>query len=156
MSLKKITAYTLAGLMTLGLAANVTAQDDPAQDPAITGKSVDELVQIRKDLMKEDGQSLKGAMTGAGDKKELAEHLLHNYTILPHAFPEDSLTEKSNALPTVWENQEGFNAIFVKGQEAANAMIAAAEAGDDAAYTTAAKELGATCNECHKDFRKVL
>jgi cytochrome c556 len=36
---------------------------------------------------------------------------------------------------------------------AATAMKAAAEAGDADAYGTAVKSVGATCGQCHQQFR---
>lgn len=158
MSLKKLTAFALAGLMTVGAVATVSAEDaNPAEDPRIAGKSMEELVAIRIELMKEDGVTLRQAMKQTGaEAKASAEHLLHNYTILPHAYPEGSKVGDTNAKDTIWSDWEGFNAIFVKGQNLAKDMIAAADAGDADAFNTAARALSGTCNECHDVYRDPL
>jgi len=151
MSLNRITALALAGLMTLGIAAGGLAQD---VDPAIAGYTSDQSVEARQAAMKENGGTLKaaGALTGA-DAVAAADTLIKNFTNLPHLFPEGSIVGDSKALPGIWENFDDFTGRFATGLEAAKAMKVAAEAGDAAAYGASMKAIGGLCGQCHETYR---
>ena len=151
MSLPKLAAFIAAGALLAGLAAGAVAQDAAPDYAAMTPE---QLVQARKAAMKEDGGLLRGAggLTGA-EASAAADTLIHNFTAFPAMFPEGSIVGDSEALPTIWQDWEGFTAIFAKGLEGANAMKAAAEAGDAAAYAAALKTIGGTCGECHQKYR---
>jgi cytochrome c556 len=151
MSLSKITAFALAGFMTLGIAAGGLAQ---GVDPAIANMSPEEAVEARQAAMKENGGVLRGAgaLTGA-EAAAAADTLIKNFTNLPHLFPENSIVEDSRATPLIWENFDEFTGHFATGLEAATAMKTAAEAGDTAAYTAAIETIGGLCGQCHEKFR---
>lgn len=74
--------------------------------------------------------------------------------IAPEVFPEGSLTEKSKALPDVWENPEDFDVAMTRFVEAAEGMANAAADGEMAAIGAAMKELGGSCKGCHDDYKK--
>jgi cytochrome c556 len=151
MSLPKLAVFFAAGAMLAGFAAGAVAQDAP---PDYAAMSHEQLVEARQDAMKEDGGLLRGAgkLTGA-DAVAAADTLIRNYTNLPQMFPEGSIAGDSKALPAIWQDWEGFTAIFAKGLKGANDMKAAAEAGDAAAYAAALQVVGGTCGECHQKFR---
>ena len=74
-----------------------------------------------------------------------------------NAFPEGSDKGRTNALPAIWENPEGFQkagddlgkalAIFIETTEIA-------DMDDPEEMQAAYKDVGKTCKACHDDFRK--
>jgi len=148
MSIKTISAMAIAGLMTLGVVAAM------AQDAFVAPATPEEAVAMRSALMKEDGGILRsaGPLTGA-EAVAAMQTLKTNYSHIPALFPEGSIVGDSEALPAIWENWDAFVAIAKKGEDAAAAGLAAAEAGDADGYATALKAIGATCGECHQQFR---
>lgn len=148
MSIKKISAMAVAGLMTLGVVAVV------AQDAFVAPATPEEAVSLRKALMKEDGGLLRsaGSLTGA-EAVAAMQTLKDNYSHIPALFPEGSIVGDSEALPAIWENWDAFVAIAKTGEEAAAAGLAAAESGDAAGYAAALQAIGGTCGQCHQQFR---
>lgn len=151
MSLSRVTAFALAGMMTLGIATSGLAQD---VDPAIASFTPEQAVEARKAAMKENGGVLKnaGGLSGA-DAVAAADTVIKNFTNLPHLFPENSVVGDSKALPVIWENFDDFTSRFAAGLEAAKAMKVAAEAGDAAAYAASLKTIGGLCGQCHETYR---
>ncbi|WP_375449487.1 c-type cytochrome [uncultured Devosia sp.] len=147
MSIKKISAMAIAGLMTIGVVSVF------AQDAFVAPATPEEAVTMRQQLMKQDGGLMRtlAGLTGAEAAAAL-QTMLTNYTHIPALFPEGSIGD-SKALPAIWENWDAFNAIVETGKTAATDGIAAAEAGDAAAYAAALKTLGGTCGQCHQQFR---
>ncbi|MEP7239811.1 MAG: cytochrome c [Devosia sp.] len=146
----------LALLPLLGLVAVATyalAQDLPPVDPAIAGMTADQKVEARQAAMKEDGRLLGQLGKGQGDPIEVATAVLQNMTNFPALFADGATSDKSHALPAVWEQFDDFTAIFKKGQEAAAGMLTAASAGDSAGVTASIKTLGGLCFECHQTYR---
>ncbi|WEK02712.1 MAG: cytochrome c [Candidatus Devosia phytovorans] len=148
MSIKKISAMAIAGLMTLGVVATV------AQDAFVAPATPEEAVTARKAIMRTNGQTLRsaGPLTGA-EAVAAMQTLLDDYTNMPALFPEGSIVGDSEALPAIWENWEGFTAIIETGRAAAETGLAAAETGDAAGYAAALQAIGATCGQCHQQFR---
>ena len=148
MSIKKITAMAVAGLLITGVVATF------AQDAFVAPATPEAAVAARIALMKEDGGLLRsaGALTGP-EAVAAMQTLLDNYTHIPDLFPEGSIVGESKALPAIWQNWDAFVAIVETGKTAAAAGLAAAEAGDAAAYGAALQALGGTCGACHQQFR---
>ena len=148
MSIKKISAMAIAGLMITGVVAAF------AQDAFVAPATPEEAVTARKALMREDGGILRGAagLTGA-EAVSAMQTIQTNFSHIPALFPEGSIVGESKALPAVWENWDAFTAIAKSGEEAAGLALAAAEAGDAAAYAAALQTLGGTCGTCHQQFR---
>jgi cytochrome c556 len=59
--------------------------------------------------------------------------------------------EKTNALPAIWENPDGFKAAGGKWYEAAQKLRATT---DDAGFKAAFPAVGEGCKGCHEKFRK--
>lgn len=150
---RKLSATLVAGVAFAAVAAVAIAQDVTI-DPAVSALSPQEMVAKREDLMKSNGGTLRsaGGLSGA-EAVAAADTLIYNFSNLTVLFGEETKGLSSDALPAVWDNAEGFNAILHKGLEAATAARVAAEAGDGAAYGAAIQALGATCGECHQAFR---
>ena len=148
MSIRKISALAIAGLMTLGAVATV------AQDAFVAPATPEEAFAMRKSLMREDGGILRSGGNLTGDEAVAAmQTLLDNYTHIPDLFPEGSIVGDSKALPAIWENWDAFVAIVETGKSAATSGLAAAQAGDAAGYAAALQSIGATCGACHQQFR---
>jgi cytochrome c556 len=148
MSIKKISAMAIAGLMTVGVVAAF------AQDAFVAPATPEAAVTARKELMRTDGGILRsaGGLTGA-EAVAAMQTLKDNYSHIPALFPEGSIVGESKALPAIWENWDAFTAIAKAGEDAAGVALAAAEAGDAAAYAAALQTLGGTCGQCHQQFR---
>ena len=69
-------------------------------------------------------------------------------------FPEDSVSDDSDAKDEIWLDWDDFEAKFGKMREASTALNKAAEGGDEAAMTAAFKETGASCKACHKAYKQ--
>ena|SRR5688572_13840198 len=67
-----------------------------------------------------------------------------------HASTKDT-TEKTRALPAIYENESKFKEAADRFQKAAAKLPAAAK--DEAAFKAAAGETAKTCGGCHNDFR---
>jgi cytochrome c556 len=114
----------------------------------------EQAVAARQAAMKEDGRALRHSdkLTGDDAVKALTA-VAANYTKLPGLFPKGSITDRSVALPAIWDNFDAFAAIFKKGAAAANDGIAAAKAGNTAQYVADIKIIAGTCDECHTSYR---
>lgn len=67
-------------------------------------------------------------------------------------FPEGSLPKVSEATPLIWQDWDRFAAISNDLFQSAQRLEARANA-PDLDLGAAVKELGATCKDCHADFR---
>jgi cytochrome c556 len=63
-------------------------------------------------------------------------------------------TEGGNALPAVWSDNAKFKAAGEKMQLAVVNLNTAAQSGDQEAIKKAFGAAGATCKNCHDDFKK--
>ena len=159
MILNRLTALTLAALMSLGIAA-VVADDTAANAPLAAAPAAGTInpadaVKERRALMMADGKTLQGSADFTGDKAAAAmQTVLNNFNKLPTLFVTDSIIPKSNALPKIWTDWAAFAAIFNKGAVAAADGLAAAKAGDMTKYVADVQTIADTCNTCHDTFRK--
>lgn len=142
--------------LALTVAAIAVAQDTPAVvvDPAIAAMTNEQLVEARQAAMKQNGMALRNAASLTGEEAvAAATTILQNFTNLPALFREGSITDKSKALPAIWENWDDFQARFDHDAELAAGMLAAAQSGDTATYTAAIEEIGQSCGTCHQTYR---
>ena len=131
------------------------AQDSPVVvDPAIETMTVEQLVEGRQAAMKQNGGLLRSAMQATGDDAvAAATTLLQNFTNLPHLFREGSTAPNSKALPQIWENWDDFTGRFDANAVHAQDALAAATAGDTAAYGAALQAIAQSCGACHQIYR---
>ena len=73
--------------------------------------------------------------------------------VTQHIFPADSYIEGGHAKAEIWSDPETFAERRQNFLEAAAAIGAVADSGDQAAFMGAFKTLGGTCKGCHDDFR---
>jgi cytochrome c556 len=149
---------SLAFAAMIGLAASFAlAQDAPMVDPAIAGMSVDQLVEARQAAMKQDGMLLRESGGATSERRvEIATTILQNFTNFPALFREGAINDKSEALPVIWEQWDDFTAHLTTGQGYATDLLAAAKAGDDAAWGATLKKFGGLCGDCHHTYRKPM
>lgn len=126
----------------------------PPVDPAIASMSVDQKVEARQKAMKEDGGLLRQAAKATGDDAvKISTTVLQNFVNFPALFADNANNTKSEASSTIWQEFDKFTDIFKAGQQDASKMLAAAKAGDQAAYQDAFKSLGQRCFQCHQTYR---
>ncbi|MCB2011400.1 MAG: cytochrome c [Geminicoccaceae bacterium] len=144
---------------TLALAAVVFAITVP------TGSGAQEatgIVAYRETAMKALGAhsgALKSILT---DQTQLMDQVgIHARAIadiaaaIPAMFPEDSLDPPTEALPSIWEDPDGFQAAADRLAKLAGDLDAAAGSGDAQASLAAFAAMGKDgCGGCHADYRK--
>jgi cytochrome c556 len=117
--------------------------------PAAT-MSNEQLVATRVAMMKENGRILRGAKRLEGAEAVAAANtVLKNFTRFPSLFPEGSLTPDSRATPKIWQNWADFTKRMAEEKANAQAMLAAAKAGDQDKYEAAISALTRRCSSCH-------
>jgi cytochrome c556 len=60
---------------------------------------------------------------------------------------------KTRALPEIWSKTTDFNAAMKMFEERAPKLLAAVKAKDNAGVQAAFKDVGASCKNCHDNFR---
>lgn len=100
---------------------------------------------------------LKSGLFLKGPGENLAYHAEGIVTAFQHmgnAYPEGSDKGETKAKPNIWSERAKFDEAGKKAFTAAQALVAATKAGDNAKSADAFKALGAACKGCHEDFRK--
>lgn len=148
MALKKTTLLLLSGLLSLSIVAPVIAQSE-----MLSGT---EAIAKRQELMMSSGRTMRGAGAATGEEAiSVGETLVANYTQLMDLFPEDSQEGgETEALPIIWEQKEDFDMKMADALAAAEGVLAAAQAGDMAAYGQGLRAMGQTCGACHGTYRE--
>ena len=121
-------------------------------------QSVEEIIKGRKAMFSENYQNGKKISILLKSKKieeakPLMKKMSDNYKKLLDYFPENSKEGfKTEALPSIWENKDEFNALM---QKASDDMIKLAKAIDTAEdLRTVQKDLmWNNCSACHNRFR---
>ena len=122
-------------------------------------QSVEEIIKGRKAMFSENYQTAKKISILLKSKKieeakPLMKKMSENYKKLLGYFP-DNTKEGFNteALPSIWENKDEFNALM---QKASDDMIKLASAIDTAEDLRAAQKdlMWSNCSACHDRFRK--
>ena len=121
-------------------------------------QTVEEIIKGRKAMFSENYQNAKKISTLLKSKKieeakPLMKKISDNYIKLLDYFPENTKEGfKTEALPTIWENKDEFNALMKK---ASDDMIKLAKAIDTAEDLRAAQKelMWSNCSACHSKFR---
>jgi cytochrome c556 len=69
-------------------------------------------------------------------------------------FPEDSLSDDSEAREDIWLNWAEFQARYKALKEATTKLAEVAAAGDEGAMRAQFKDTAGTCKACHRDFKR--
>ena len=121
-------------------------------------QTVEEIIKGRKAMFSENYQNAKKISILLKSKKieeakPLMKKISDNYKKLLDYFPENTKEGfKTEALPSIWENKDEFNALM---QKASDDMLKLAKAIDTAEdLRVVQKELmWSNCSACHSKFR---
>ena len=121
-------------------------------------QSVEEIIKGRKAMFSQNYQNAKKISILLKSKKieeakPLMKKISDNYKKLLDYFPENTKEGfKTEALPSIWENKEEFNALM---QKASDDMIKLAKAIDTADDLGAIQKklMWSNCSACHNRFR---
>jgi cytochrome c556 len=121
-------------------------------------QSVEEIIKGRKALFSENYQNGKKIAILLKSKKieeakPLMKKISDNYKKLLDYFPDNTKEGfKTEALPSIWENKDEFNALM---QKASDDMIQLAKAIDTAEDLRAIQKklMWSNCSSCHNKFR---
>ena len=124
----------------------------------VHAKSVEEIIKGRKAMFSENYQNGKkiSILLKSGKKEEakpIMKKISENYKKLLDYFPENTKEGfKTEALPTIWENKDEFNALM---QKASDDMLKLAKAIDTAKDLRAIQKelMWSNCSACHNRFR---
>ena len=69
-------------------------------------------------------------------------------------FDASTRSEKTKALPAVFDDAAGFKAAAGRLENEANKLVALSRSGDEAAIKAQIGAVGKTCGGCHNDYRQ--
>ena len=126
--------------------------------PASANQTVEEIIKGRKAMFSENYQNGKKISILLKQKKieeakPLIKKISDNYIKLLDYFPDNTEEGfKTEALPSIWENKDEFNALM---QKASGDMIKLAKAIDTAEDLRAVQKelMWNNCSACHNRFR---
>ena len=126
--------------------------------PSYANQSVEEIIKGRKAMFSENYQNAKQIsillkQNKINEAKPLMKKISNNYKKLLDYFPDNTKEGfKTEALPSIWENKDEFNALM---QKASGDMIKLAKAIDTAEDLRAAQKelMWSNCSACHNRFR---
>ena len=121
-------------------------------------QSVEEIIKGRKAMFSENYQNGKKISillksNKIEEAKPLMKKISNNYKKLLDYFPDNTKEGfKTEALPSIWENKDEFNALM---QKASDDMIKLAKAIDTAEDLRAIQKklMWSNCSACHNRFR---
>ena len=124
----------------------------------VYAQSAEEIIKGRKAMFSENYQNGKkiSILLKSGKKEEakpIMKKMSNNYKKLLDYFPENTKEGfKTEALPSIWENKDEFNALM---QKASNDMLKLAKAIDTADDLRAIQKelMWSNCSACHNRFR---
>ena len=121
-------------------------------------QTVEEIIKGRKAMFSENYQNAKKISILLKSKrieeaKPLMKKISDNYIKLLDYFPENTKEGfKTEALPSIWENKDEFNALMKKASDDMIKLAKAIETVED--LRVAQKELmWSNCTACHSRFR---
>ena len=120
--------------------------------------TVEEIIKGRKAMFSENYQNAKKISILLKSKKieevkPLMKKISDNYKKLLDYFPENTKEGfKTEALPSIWENKDEFNALMQKASDDMIKLAKAIETAED--LRAVQKELmWNNCSACHSKFR---
>ena len=126
--------------------------------PSHSNQSVEEIIKGRKAMFSENYQNAKKISILLKSKrieeaKPLMEKISGNYKELLNYFPENTKEGfKTEALPSIWENKDEFNALMQKASDDMIKLSKTINTVED--FQKIQKELmWNNCSSCHNRFR---
>ena len=126
--------------------------------PSFANQSVEEIIKGRKAMFSENYQNAKKiSILLKSEKIEEAKPLMKkisaNYQKLLNYFPDNTKEGfKTEALPSIWENKEEFNALMQKASGDMLELVKVVDNADDL-RTIQKKLMWSNCSACHSKFR---
>ena len=124
----------------------------------VYAQSVEEIIKGRKAMFSENYQNGKkiSILLKSGKKEEakpIMKKMSENYKKLLDYFPENTKEGfKTEALPSIWENKDEFNALMQKASDDMLKLAKVIDTADD--LRAIQKELmWNNCSACHNRFR---
>ena len=125
---------------------------------SFANQNVEEIIKGRKAMFSENYQNAKQIsillkQNKINEAKPLMKKISDNYIKLLDYFPDNTKEGfKTEALPSIWENKDEFNALM---QKASGDMIKLAKAIDTAEDLRAVQKelMWSNCSACHNRFR---
>ena len=142
----KLTILTLIFLMSTGLIAQ-------SED------SVEDIIKGRKAIFSDNYKTAKRVNILINDlefeeAKKFMKEMTANYETLLNYFPENTKEGfNTEALPSIWENKDEFNALMQKSADDMKQLAAVIEDADDLRGTMQ-QYMWSNCKACHSKFRK--
>ena len=124
----------------------------------VYAQSVEEIIKGRKAMFSENYQNGKkiSILLRSGKKEEakpLMKKISNNYKKLLDYFPENTKEGfKTEALPSIWENKDEFNALMQKASDDMLKLAKAIDTADDLGAIQK-KLMWSNCSACHNRFR---
>jgi len=124
----------------------------------VYAQSVEEIIKGRKAMFSENYQNGKKISTllKSGKKEEakpIMKKMSDNYKKLLDYFPENTKEGfKTEALPSIWENKDEFNALMQKASDDMLKLAKAIDTADDLGAIQK-KLMWSNCSACHNRFR---
>ncbi len=121
-------------------------------------QTVEEIIKSRKAMFSENYQNSKRISNLLKSKrieeaKPIMKKISDNYKKLLNYFPENSKEGfKTEALPSIWENKDEFNALMQKASDDMIKLAKAIETADDL-KAVQKKLMWSNCSACHSRFR---
>ena len=121
-------------------------------------QSVEEIIKGRKAMFSENYQNGKKISILLKSKKieeakPLMKKMSDNYKKLLDYFPENTKEGfKTEALPSIWENKDEFNALMQKASDDMLKLAKAIDTADDLGAIQK-KLMWSNCSACHNRFR---
>ena len=100
------------------------------------------------------GQILKHKLDYTAHIPQHARSIADLAKLVPAIFPKGSGEGKTDALPKIWQDWDGFKSKARKLESEANKLAQVAESGDAGEITAQMKKVGKACGGCHKKFRQ--
>ena len=145
--MKKIKTFILLSILTFFLSSSLSAN-----------QTVEKIIKGRKAMFSENYQNGKkiSILLKSGKKEEakpIMKKMSDNYKKLLDYFPENTKEGfKTEALPSIWENKDEFNALMQKASDDMLKLAKAIDTADD--LRAVQKELmWSNCSACHNRFR---
>ena len=142
----KLTILTLIFLISMGLIAQ-------SED------SIEDIIKGRKAIFSDNYKTAKRVNILINDlefeeAKKFMKEMTANYETLLNYFPENTKEGfNTEALPSIWENKDEFNALMQKSADDMKQLAAVIEDADDLRGTMQ-QYMWSNCKSCHSKFRK--
>jgi|TARA_B100000287_G_scaffold419070_1_gene456821 cytochrome c556 len=121
--------------------------------------SIEDIIKGRKAIFSDNYKTAKRVNIFINDlefeeAKKFMKEMAENYETLLNYFPENTKEGfNTEALPSIWENKDEFNALMQKSADDMKQLAAVIEDADDLRGTMQ-QYMWSNCKACHSRFRK--